>query len=123
MAKLNYKTRYNAQPEKGRAIWDPSETVPGESRSIQELFNSYEHGAKIPGIYQQGIFFDADDFEGVDLEKLNSMDLYDQHTRVTKAKETEKAYKAFLETQEAERKVNEQLDAVKDTPDVSEPSS
>lgn len=73
--RISIKTPWNAIPDKGRLITDPSLTVPNQSMSVQEIMRRNAqglplHGARIP-------IYDGEDAYVPDHRTLDLVDLHE----------------------------------------------
>ena len=127
MKRPKINSQYNYQPGKGRyvTITEPSETIPGESMTIQEIFERFGQGidpesSKIPYVDAEGAEFINQYYRRGALD-LTDLDELREHNRqmteilrqaVTAKQEEEKAKaeEARIKAEERQAKIDKLID-------------
>ena len=98
---------YTVTPSKGEVSKGTSVTVPGESYTIQELFQRSQSGIDLP--VRNQYYGDDSSLDDHDLEKINSLDLVEQEIALQQASQVIEKAKQKKEpaTQKAEAGEND----------------
>lgn len=83
----------------------PSETVPGESMTMQQIFERYAKGQDLSDLEMKTSSYVNADLDSPDLEKLNRMELADRTMYIEELKHDINNRKAAIEA--AEQKVKD----------------
>lgn len=63
----------NYKPVEGQKFTLPSETIPDQSMTVQDILKNYSRGIPIGAAERQPIYDDLDDYRGMDLVELQEL--------------------------------------------------
>lgn len=104
MKKVKLFTAYNAPKKEGEKNDLPSKTIPSKSLTVRQIFERYSKGTlDVPR--KQEIFMDddEDDFDAIDLEKFQNMDIHDREIIRAASNHTLKKVEELLQRQSQEK--------------------
>jgi hypothetical protein len=113
MAKKKFQTAYqrlNTKEQRIEKITGESQTVAGESMTIQELMQRHRTMHDLP-INGNAFEIETDDFDGVDFGKINSLDPVERMELYDEVSQRAQNARKLLEEYEAKQKAKELEDA------------
>lgn len=118
--KVNGIRRFVLEPHEMETTVGPSLTVPEDSMSIKEIMQRHIRGMQIKSeLRRPGGFADTEDFDALDLEEVNRMDIFDRETVKQKLADDIAAKQKILADHAKKSKLQSQESDSQKTPSTS----
>lgn len=102
--RLTHNFKLGQRPGDKEVPYGPSETVPDETMTVQEIIKKYVTNQRIDvGLKREGAYNDGD-FDDMDMEKVNDMDLFEKEELLTDLKRSNQEKINFFENQKQKAK-------------------